>query len=186
MKEFKQVLMIHDMKEEYFKSDLSKYVLTFDDCLYSVYKYRIELSKINTQKYIAVPTGRILSTRTNLLDNVDCITANNMWLLQNDNSAYMTVNELLEMKELEFVLCGHSHYHARGINSSSKLDTSNLHYIKEDTDKMLDWFRTNIKITPTAYAYPYNKENNLLTLYLKHCGFDLFFGKERILIEKGV
>ena len=179
----KSILMIHDMKEKYLSYPLDKYILTFDDCLYSVYKYRQQLSKIDTEKYLAVPTGRILESRTNLVEDIDCVSANNMWLYNNDNSAYMIVEEILEMKKLGFILTGHGHQHARGIKHSSKLRTNNIQYIQEDTSKMLHWFDTYIQERPIAYTFPYNEYTLYLKCWLYKEGFRIFFDNDRIPIE---
>lgn len=179
----KKILMIHDMKEKYLLYDLENYVLTFDDCLYSVYKYRHELVKLKTTKYLAVPTGRILETRKRIIENVDCVTANNMWLYNNDNSAYMIIDEIIEMYNMGFQLSGHGHEHARGIKSLSKLKTTNIKYIQTDVFKMLQWFKNFINYKPIAYTYPYNEYSLHLKCWLYHNGFRIFFDNSRIPIE---
>ncbi len=92
-----KIIMIHSWDNKYISYINDDDILTFDDALYSIYYYREEISKLPNKKIIFVPTGRILAERKNEPIVTDCYIANNMWLINNDNSAYMIIEEIKEM-----------------------------------------------------------------------------------------
>jgi hypothetical protein len=178
----KKILMIHEFKKEYLKLPLEKYILTFDDGLYSQYYWRKEISKINTEKYLFIITGRCLKKRDTISFD-DCFTANDKWLNNKDNSNYMTIDEVKEMEQLGFIIGGHSHYHdkldKRKNNYKSKLCIDNKFMIR-DCRLMINWFKTNFNYIPEYYCFPYNDEKYILREHLKYLGFKYFFGNNRI------
>jgi len=185
----KEILMIHEMKEEYFSLDLQNYILTFDDGLYSQYYWRNRLQQIPTQKILFIISGRILTSRQNTLLE-DCFKANIRWLNYNDNSNYMILDEVLEMLNLGFEVGAHSHFHDKiernifkKLGYKSSLVLKGKSFIDRDTNLMLEWFRDNIGFIPDKYAFPYNQKSDILVEYLKNVGFKYFYGSERINIE---
>jgi len=182
-----KTILIHSWKDEYIPYIDKDDILTFDDALYSIYHHRKDISMLPNQKIICIPTGRILTERKNKSIATDCYTANNMWLINNDNSAYMIIDEIKEMMSLGFEIGGHSHFHDREtdprilkiLNIESKLITRGKSYYEYDTQLMIDWFLNVIGYIPKYYAFPYNEETNAFKTYLQSVGFDIFFGKER-------
>jgi len=186
------VILIHEWKEDIlYNNILDNHILTFDDALYSIYYYRNDISKLLNQKIICIPTGRILDKRISNPIITDCYTANNMWLSNHDNSAYMTIAEIKELIDMGFEVGGHSHFHEketdprilRILNINSKLVTRGKKYYEYDTQLMKEWFLNNLGYIPKYYAFPYNKESPMLKEYLQSQGFEIFFGKERISVD---
>ena len=68
-----------------------------------------------------------------------------------------------------------------------RLEESNIKkrfdILKEDTDKMLNWF-DDFGYKPTTFVFPHNYDYALYKSLLKSKGFKTFYGKERIPIEE--
>ena len=62
---------------------------------------------------------------------------------------------------------------------SIRTHTQWINYIKEDTEKALEWFYNNFKLTPTKYCFPFNDESDTLKNILINYGFKKFYGKNR-------
>ena len=56
-------------------------------------------------------------------------------------------------------------------------------YIREDTEKCLEWFYKYLKFQPIDYCFPFNSISTLLMTILKEYGFKNFYGPERTAIE---
>lgn len=67
--------------------------------------------------------------------------------------------------------------------SLSRTDKDVENYIREDTEKCLQWFYKYLKYTPVDYCFPFNSSSELLITILKEYGFKNFYGSERIPIE---
>ncbi|MFC1829596.1 hypothetical protein ACFL0O_08295 [Thermodesulfobacteriota bacterium] len=48
-------------------------------------------------------------------------------------------------------------------------------YIKYDTELSLEWFASNLGLTPKVYCFPFNEHNNRLVGVLKQFGFREFY-----------
>ena len=57
----KPILMIHEFKEEFLNLPLENYTLTFDDGLYTQYKFFNEIKKIDTEKYFFISSNIVCS-----------------------------------------------------------------------------------------------------------------------------
>ena len=55
----KPILMIHEFKDTFLNLPLEDYILTFDDGLYTQYKFFNEIKKIKTEKYFFISSGII-------------------------------------------------------------------------------------------------------------------------------
>lgn len=170
-----KILMIHDVKYYYIRYLDDKYVLTFDDGLYSVYYYRKKLEKINTTKIIFIPTERILSVRKTTPIFTDCFKANSLWLNYKDNSAYMTIDEVKDLYDMGFIIGCHSHFHKRVYENKEE--------IEEDIFLTMQWFKKHLKYIPKHFAFPYNNEHAILKHELIKNGIIYFYGRDRIPVE---
>lgn len=177
----KPILMIHEFKEEFLSLPLRDYILTFDDGLYSQYFFWSELSKIPTEKIFFISSNIICDTIQSV-QFPTCRLAHEKAFLGNKED-YMNLSQIQELMVCEGVeIGGHSHYHKR-LNNFTSLHEK-VEHIKQDTEKMLAWFKRNLDYTPTSFCFPYNE--NLDGMYnglLKKYGFTKFYGKERIAIE---
>jgi peptidoglycan/xylan/chitin deacetylase (PgdA/CDA1 family) len=176
----KQVLMIHEVDKNIFNLPLEKYILTFDDGLYSQYHFLNEFDKIKTKKIFFISTN-IICEKSQSKEIISCELAHKKAFTENKEN-YMTKEQILELKnKVDCEIGGHSHFHKNLSNFSSL--SEKIKHIKEDTELMLNWFRKELNFTPTKFCFPYNDDlNGLYKITLKKYGFKEFFGRERISI----
>lgn len=66
------------------------------------------------------------------------------------------------------------------LDTGKSRDTDTLiKYIREDTEKCLEWFDKHLNIKPVDYAFPFNDAISLLKNELELFGFSNFYGNER-------
>lgn len=163
------------------KLPLEKYILTFDDGLYSQYLYFDHFKKIKTEKYYFISTNIVCPEDVIQSEECpDCRTAHSLYFTHNETKHYMKWSQIKTIYNTEnCFIGGHSHSHKEMDTSSIR----NLHQgLVEDTEKMLKEFeKQNIKVK--SFCYPYNKQYNLYETLLKNYGIETLFGKERIAIE---
>ena len=184
----KPVLMIHEIERRYLTLNLSNYILTFDDALYSQYYYWPILSTFNTQKILFVSgalinnfpkrpyfTGEFKTFPT-------CFEAMSRWEETGNLFDYMLVDEIkvLVRESSDLIIGGHGYSHIR--TYSTRLQEK-VEEIKRDTELMLEWFEINLGFLPIHYCFPFNNEEFLMKEILKEYGFKHFYGGERINIE---
>jgi len=175
----KQVLMIHEIKEDYFKLPLANYVLTFDDGLYSQFYYLKEFERIKTEKIFFISTG-IICKEIQSAKFITCQEAHRKFFEEGRTEDYLTLDQLLELKHTSgFEIGGHGHRHLdfREINDNI---VNVLLKLKRDTEDMQNFFSKDLKIRPTKFCFPYNKEVFGYRRMLKNNGFTDFYGSERI------
>lgn len=165
-------------------------LLTFDDGLYSQFFYKDRIHN-HHRIYFICPSLINKTTVTNI--NINCYDAMNNHFFLNDNSAYMTINNIYTLLSDGFTLGAHSYFHdnikykfGKKLNnkfSCSLLTLNNDDYIRKDTELLLKWFDQNLKFAPIDYAFPFNQENEHLITILKEYGFRNFYGKNRLKIS---
>lgn len=177
----KPVLMIHEFREEFLKLPLEQYILTFDDGLYSQYYFYHKIKSIPTKKIYFISSGIVCSGRQNT-EFINCQNAHDKAFCGNYED-FMTVDQIKELMVDPWVTIGaHSHSH-KNLNDFKKITHRAMHVI-DDTKTMMEWFKTNLGFSPTAFCFPYNDDNNgLYKPVLQSVGFTEFYGKERIAIE---
>jgi hypothetical protein len=181
MNKIKPVLMIHEVREWMFDLPLEEYTLTFDDGLYSQYAYFERFKQIPTEKIYFI-SSNIVCTGTQSADFPACRDAHQKAFIGNKED-YMTLDQIKELMEDPLVsIGGHSHDHKRLDNYNKIIEK--LQHIKYDTELMLEWFNTNLKLQPIHFCYPYNDDySGLYPAVLKQYNFTKFYGSERIAIE---
>lgn len=182
MKLYKPTLAIHEINENILKLTLDQYILTFDDGLYSQYYYFSHFQKIPTEKVYFISSGIVC----NILQSSGfpkCSVAHKKAFSGNMED-YMTIDQIKTLMEDPLVtIGGHSHSHTR-LNKFPRL-VDKIHHIKEDTEKMLEWFHKHLNLRPTSFCFPYNEDlNGMYPALLKQYGFTDFYGRERTPIEK--
>jgi len=176
----KPILMIHDMREDYIEElPLSKFTLTFDDALYSQFYYWDQLKSIDTDKIFFI-TPSILnpvnSKQSTLFPTSN--EAHRKFFELGITEDFMNIDQIKFLKEQEQVYLGAHGYYHRNINTIKKFKDK-INFIKEDTEKLLEWFQKNLNFTPDKYCYPYNESNEIYQAILKGYGFKEFFGGYR-------
>lgn len=178
----KKVLMIHEIKEEYFNLPLEDYILTFDDGLYSLFHYKKEFEKIRTEKIVFISTN-IICRGYQSSKFVPCYEAHRKVFEEKNYEDYLTIDQLLEIKHTHgFEIGGHGHDHLDFRNSKDNI-VNTLMRLKRDTENMQNFFSGELKIRPTKFCFPYNLEIWGYRRMLMNSGYSQFFGSERIDIE---
>lgn len=182
---------VHSVCEDLFKLNLSDYILTFDDGLFSQYFYwDLIYNNVSSSSVLFIPTRAIILsnfTRPRFSGRFikfrDCFQAMKRWKQCNMHDDYMTLGEIKFMIENYNVkIGGHGHRHLEPmIYKNSLVDSVKI--MKEDIDQMFNWFKAHLSITPVDFCFPFNKEDSFLKMLLKDEGIENFYGEERIEIE---
>ena len=183
----KPVLMIHEVNYDLFDMKLEDYILTFDDALFSQYHFYPLLNEIHTRKIIFV-SGKYTCKHNfvripypSFFYSTPAKEAREIFDRTNGivDHHYMNVSELRMMVANGFELGGHGYEHIRVYPDGIKEKTEMM---KDDVEKMFFWMKNELRYKPTAFAYPFNNEDGLLTEILKREGITEFFGSDRILV----
>lgn len=177
----KPVLMLHEIREEFFNLPLEDYILTFDDGLFSQYYYYPLFKKIPTQKIYFISSG-IICDGLQSTEFPNCQDAHEKAFSGNKED-YMNLSQIKELMNDPLVTIGaHSHYHRNLKNHDSS--TQLIQHIIVDTKTMMNWFREKLNFVPNSFCFPYNDDSNQIYKHiLKSAGFTNFYGKERIDIQ---
>lgn len=173
----KRILEIHQVDERLFDLNLEDYILTFDDGLYTQYRYIEELCKINTPKIFFISTGIIAPEDTIQNEQfITCDMAHKAFFENEDKSNYMKWSQIIDLSKREnCIIGGHSHYH-RDISNLTLIEKFN--HLQFDTKKMVEEFeKFNLKIE--HFCFPYNKMYPAYSELLKKHGIKHFYGDER-------
>ncbi len=184
-----KTLTIHDIKPNFFDGidyggiDYRKYNLTFDDGLFSQYFYWPIIRMVDTKKIFFISTNLIgfgdkrkTFKEGKLPKFPDCFEALADYRETGNRENYMRLEELQEIINDDAIIGAHGHDHIKFFDTFSQL--------KEDIEKMLEWFDKHLKITPTKFAFPHYVDIPILKQTLESYGFTEFYGKERIEIEQ--
>lgn len=169
--EMKPVLMIHEFAEWMLDLPLEKYILTFDDGLYTQYMYLDELMEIETDKIFFISTGIVASEDTVQSNEfIQCAAAHEALFASGDTSHYMKWSQIKELHNRPGCeIGGHSNMH----------NSVNIRNILSDTRLMNNTFKTH-ELYPKSFCFPYNQENEVYRRLLIHNGYEHFYGKDRI------
>lgn len=176
----KPILMIHEIREWMLELPLEDYTLTFDDGLYSQYYYFSHFKSIKTEKVYFISTD-VISNGAQSTMFPTCREAHEKYR-NGITEDYMTKDQIIELLEDPLVdIGGHSHQH-KNLSTMSIADAYT--HVKQDTERMLNWFETNLSYRPTKFCYPYNQDwHGLYKKILGGYGFTDFYGNERTAIE---
>jgi len=183
-------------------------IFTFDDGLYSNYKYLYDLKQLPNKKIFFISLG-ILRNNNDLPNKefITCYDAHN----QKDTKYYMSLEEINEIEDLDpkyncFIgLHGLKHLKStlkNGIISRinyppvvGKDEIKGLKECKEeflqDINNMLMLSSVLLNHQPKYFAWPYNIESPFMKTILVHksklLGYNFeFFGKERLEFDTGI
>jgi hypothetical protein len=177
----KPILMIHAVDERLFELPLSDYILTFDDGLYSQFKYIDRLVAIDTEKIFYISTN-ILCTGQQSTEHISSEAAHRKVFQFGNNENFMTLEQVKHLATLPQVyIGGHSHFH----NDLRRIGiVERVTRMRKDTEEMIAWFDTNLGFRPTKFCFPYNyNSDGLYDALLKQYGISKFHGRERIPVE---
>lgn len=166
-------------------------IITFDDALYSQFLYRDKI----------ISKNRIYFICPSLINNDDinesfvtCRDAMSRHFNFNSNEYYMKIDNIKNLMDYGYKIGAHSYQHRHlkyekkyGNKTKSLLSKikgsllciKDYDYIKDDTEKLLEWFSNNLGIVPTSYCFPFNQSTDKLISILESFGFKEFYGGER-------
>jgi Polysaccharide deacetylase len=177
-----KVLMIHEITEDILKLDLSDFdILTFDDGLFSQYRYYKHFLKFNKPMYFFISTDIVCTdSKIQPINSIQCEIAHDEYFEYESRRYYMTWDQIKEIYNTDnCFIGGHSHTHPR---LKEKTIHTQYNVVKDEVTKMMNSFIINdIKID--SFCYPYNEEIMFYKSLLNKFDIDKFFGKERIKVE---
>lgn len=181
MKHPKPVLMIHAMSEDMFSLPLHEYTLTFDDGLYSQWKYFDRLAEIDTDKLFFVSTAFICHEKQTT-DVVPSSVAHTK-ARQGNFEDFMTVDQIRQITETpRCFIGGHGHLHLRLAELPRFVDR--IKAADDDLAQMLDEMQKLVGNVPTSFCFPYNYDiGGMYQALLKRRGIVEWYGRERTPIE---
>lgn len=170
----KPVLMLHEVNSHMLTLPLEEYILTFDDGLYTQFKYLDVLLKINTPKLFFISTGIVADdTTTQNTGFLTCRAAHELFKNTGDLSYYMNWEQILYIaKQPNCTVGAHSHMHG--------LDGNN---IVSDTRLMMKTWREK-QLCVDTFCYPYNKSTPIYEKLLRLNGFKNFYGDGRVDVDE--
>lgn len=176
-----KILMIHEIEPWMLDLDLSEYdEITFDDGLYTQYKHYKHFLKFNKPLIFFISTNIICREQQNT-NLISCSEAHKLFFEKNDNSYYMTWEQIQEIYSTSnCYIGGHSHNH----NQYTDNNIRDLYFkLKSDTESMIIEFqKQNINIT--KFCFPYNKEYPLYKQILLDSEITEFYCNERIELKR--
>lgn len=181
----KPLLMIHEVREWMLDLPLQNYVLTFDDGLYSQFYYHKEFIKFNTPMIYFVSSGIICPEDIEQSTAFPCCDDSHTKAFNGVYEDYMKLSQIQELNKLAGVeIGGHSHSHTR--LSLFTNYTDRFKHIIDDTSRMMQWFRQEMRAEPSSFCYPYNEAdvNRVYKHVLYKNSITRVYGNERLAIEK--
>ena len=181
--------MIHELSQEMFELPLEDYILTFDDGLYTQYKYLEQLKALQTPKIFFVSTNLVRGAGTVPSDEFLYCGKAHEKAFNGNLENYMSWDEILEIHNTDgCVIVGHRHDHLKLWEMKST--RARFNNLTQDTKSMIKTFK-NKGIKIDSYCFPYNYVDPLLSGVLKRLKIPYLYServehlnKERIGIEK--
>lgn len=185
----KSVVEIHEITPEILnipKDSLANYILTFDDGLYSQYYYWNHFNSISTEKILFI-TPKILNPSSTLqIIDISSRNAHYNYFANKDISGFMSLPQLKKlMRSKNTIIGGHSFSHFKEKHSEFKNLEEQFLFIKDDTQKMVDWFKNTLNYNIDHFCFPYNNNYKGLYTAIIQQIFNIknVYGDERIPIE---
>ena len=165
----KPVLMIHEVDDELFELPLEQYTLTFDDGLYTQYKYIDKLTEIPTEKIFYISSEIVCEDNNNQSEEyIGCREAHEKVVKYKNKENYMTWEQIKDIGSRSQCQIGaHSHYH-----QTFKYGTPTVKYIIDDTRLMLETFNRMLGYVPKHYCFPYNYYTSVYKSFIEAKGFN--------------
>lgn len=178
-----KVLMIHEVHDWMLEKDLSEYdVITFDDGLYTQYLHYKHFLKFGKPLFFFITT-RITAAKGEFQDPnvISCSEAHSKYREYGSTNHYMNWEQIHELAETPgCYIGGHGCTHVRVKDMPLPMQLNIV--ANECIDMMNDFQKQHLKIE--SFCFPYNDEVIGYKHYLQKFGVRVFFGKERIAIER--
>lgn len=173
--------MIHAMTEAMFALPLHEYTLTFDDGLYSQWKYIDRLIDIDTDKIFFISTKFICTD-----DQTDCCVPSSV---AHQKARQGIFEDFLTAEQIAIInqsprcyIGGHGHAHVR-LNDLTRF-VDKIRVAEQDLTTMCDAMQKLVGYIPTSFCFPYNYDiNGMYQALLRRKGITKWYGHERTPIE---
>lgn len=167
----KPVLMIHEVDESIFNKPLEDFVLTFDDGLYSQYKFIEAIDAIDTDKIFFISTDVVACESTNQhADVVPSHVAHNHYFKNDDRSCFMKWSQILDIQNrYRCSIGGHGHRH---------IPYNNFDMIDDYNEMQRQFMQHEISID--SFCFPYNIRTVAGMALLTKNKIQHVYGSERI------
>lgn len=178
----KKILEIHQVDQRLFELNLEDFILTFDDGLYSQYKYIDQLCAINTTKIFFISTEIVAGEGTIQNPNfITCSDAHQKFFKNKDKTNYMKWSQIIDISKREqCIIGGHSHSHKNISELSLK---EKFQHLQQDTVKMFDEFKKH-GLEIQHFCFPYNQIHPGYQELLRNNGIKYFYGNDREKYDK--
>ena len=169
-----KVLEIHEIIEQMLNLDLTGFdVFTFDDCLYSQYKYYDFFKSFKKPMFYFFSTA--IYRRNEVPKIVRCDIAHKQAILEHNYSGYMSLDEIHELAIAENIgLHGRNHLYLNNLNKFDQLKICH-----SETESMVFDFK-KYGLTPEYFQAPYNYPSFYLNFLKKYGIFKTFCNRINI------
>ena len=177
-----KTIMIHELNKEFtefLKTLDEEYIFTFDDGLYSQYKFMIENKELLEKHKCLFFVSTNIICPENIEQSEDFITSEDAHIdyFETGNlKNYMKLSQIHELERFDNVnigMHGSQHIHIQGTIKQIYENTKN------DTERMIESMQ-KFGLETNLFCFPYNEESPILKALLVRNGFDVFYGNERI------
>lgn len=156
--------LYYDKIREFLETDEEERTLTFDDGLYSQYVFLKNNPDLCSGSIVFVSPACIRDDKIDPIKQIVlCDLAHIMYNKLNDNSAYMSLKEIQELKSLGVKIGYHGYFHYCLLNRNLSSDV--LKIIDDEVQKCLD-FQSRNNIFDNIFCAPYN-DYKFLNFYVK-------------------
>jgi len=190
----KKPILAHGLNDQIITHFLtfSNEIITFDDGLASLYKYKEELYQLSKKNTIILFINPFIVKEADFLDIniefIECFKAHEL-ALKNDFSHFLNTKMIKKLSKFcKIGLHGWDHFLWPKKCSPSRIKCL-IEWYKDDVKKSWKWFESNFpefKIKKTIrFAWPYNQEIELYKIYQDHFYKKLnknikYYGAERL------
>lgn len=173
----KPVLMVHEVDERLFDLPLEQYVLTFDDGLFTQYKFIDQLQEIPTTKIFYITTGTICEHSSYQSQKyITCTDAHNKYFQSGVTEDYMTWKQIRYISSLDGCYIGaHSHNHKNYMHYELPIS-----HMIDDVRVMKQTFIDNLGYIPEEFCFPYNYIPEVYDRYIQLKGFKTTYSINRV------
>jgi peptidoglycan/xylan/chitin deacetylase (PgdA/CDA1 family) len=172
-----KTLMIHECTDAHLKYDYEDHILTFDDGLYTQYKY-LDFWKSLPNRCIFFITPTIICNGEQDTSFITAPDAHEYFFRTGDAKYYMTVDQIKECMDCGIEIGMHGYEHKRLTSVGGLIEQRE--FVIDQMNKANEWFYKNIQFRPRSYCHPYNDSTFVMDLYLKGVfNFQEVFGTER-------
>ena len=171
-----KTLMIHECSDAHLKYDYEDHTLTFDDGLYTQYKY-LDFWKSLPNRCIFFITPTIICSGGQDTSFITASDAHDYFFNTGNAKYHMTIEQIKECMDVGIEIGLHGYDHV-SLTSVGDLDDMRL-FTNDQMNRGREWFLKNLQLNPNLYCHPYNETDYVMDLYIEGIWHLKIFGAER-------